>query len=350
MTQERLRFAIKGANAVARKTLARAIILACVSLVASALVMMAQDTNASTAKPATIVHNSWSTGSPMPVAVQMAVAGTINGKIYVVGGVTATTTVTNNQVYDPIANTWSTAAPIPAPTFLAAAAVYNKKLYVFGGNTGGNVRTNLVWVYNPSTDMWKSLAPMPSFRASEAAVVYNKMIYVIGGINGSGCTSDRCTLVQSYSPATNTWSEPAPLLVGVSELSAGLIGSTIVAAGGYTDCCADTGEVESYNPLTNSWSSAAPEPTPTNESCTGVVGGHLFLLGGSNGSSAISTSQVFNLTANQWKTRASMPNPSADPAGAVYKGQIYCFGGGDNNNPPPFFGGTVYDYVQIYQP
>jgi len=42
-------------------------------------------------------------------------------------------------------------------------------------------------------------------------------------------------------PSTNTWTEEAPLLVGKSESTAGLLGSTIVSADGYSSS-EDTGD------------------------------------------------------------------------------------------------------------
>jgi len=185
---------------------------------------------------------------------------------------------------------------------------------------------------------------MPTARTSAAAAVDKNIIYVIGGYSNSG---GRLNTVESYNPATNTWTEESPLLVGKSEPSVGLVGSTIVAAGGYSTS-EDTGDNEGYDVSTNSWTSLATEPTGTNASCTGSAKGSLYLAGGSNSSgNAVDNTQSFKLTKNKWTTQAALPQAAASLGSAVYKGVLYCFGGGSASTQ---FVGNVYDNVQIYQP
>ena len=83
------------------------------------------------------VHNSWSSGKAMTAGVQWPMTGTIGGKIYVVGGYTATEPVANNQVYNPTTNTWSSGAALPTAMAQGATAVVNNVLYVFGGSADG---------------------------------------------------------------------------------------------------------------------------------------------------------------------------------------------------------------------
>jgi hypothetical protein len=54
---------------------------------------------------------------------------------------------------------------------------------------------------------------MPTARASAVAIVESKVIYVIGGWNGI-FSGPSLTTVEGYNPATDTWTEEAPLLVG----------------------------------------------------------------------------------------------------------------------------------------
>jgi hypothetical protein len=109
------------------------------------------------------------------------------------------------------------------------SAVVSGLLYVIGGYEGtSQTPSNLVQIYNPTTNAWTTGATTPNARGSVAAVVDGTSIYIIGG-NG---LTDRLTTVEKDVPSTNTWTEEAALLSGVSELSAGLLGSTIVAADG----------------------------------------------------------------------------------------------------------------------
>jgi len=69
-------------------------------------------------------------------------------------------------------------------------------------------------------------------------------------------------------------------------------------------------------------------------------------VGGANsGGSPVNVAESFSVKTNVWKSLASMPQSVADAEGAEYKGRLFCFGGSSSAT-----GGTVYDYVQIYQP
>lgn len=295
-----------------------------------------------------VTHNTWSSGAAMPTALNWPTTGVISGKIYVVGGYTGGPASTDTQVYNIATNTWTTAAPIPAATGQAMAAVVKNILYVFGGsNNGGSSVFNTVWAFNPKTDTWTAKAAMPTARCSATAVVdKSNIIHVIGGYNGS-----RLTTVEAYNPATDTWTEEAGLLLGKSEISAGLFGNaktgyTIVAADGFSG--SDTGDNEAYNVAANTWKSLASDPDPRNGSCFGVISGKLYASdGNASGNNPIAVMEAFSLAKNSWTSLAAMPNIVTDSGSAVYKGKLYCIGGGNWAVPP---NNTVYNYVQIYQP
>jgi N-acetylneuraminic acid mutarotase len=176
--------------------------------------------------------------------------------------------------------------------------------------------------------------------------VANDSIYVIGGCGED--PYDRLSTVESYNPATDTWTEEAPLLVGKSQPSVGTllttmsppftptIRSTIVAADGWT-ADADTGDNEGYNASTNSWTPLATDPNPRNGACTGAIGGFLYVAGGN-----VTSTESFNLSRNTWKTLAPIPEWTQFPGSAVYNGLLYCFGG--------FGASGGLNNTQIYQP
>jgi N-acetylneuraminic acid mutarotase len=317
-------------------------------LSAGAVVPLDAQTESAERQSPTITHNTWSSGAAMPVALNWPAVGVISGKMYVVGGYTGGPASADNQIYNPTTNTWSTGSSIPAATAQASAAVVKNVLYVFGGsNNGGSSVFNTVWAYSPKTDKWSPKAAMPTARCSATAVVdKSNIIHVIGGYNGS-----RLSTVEAYNPATDTWTEEAGLLLGKSELSAGLFGSakvgyTIVAADGFSG--SDTGNNEAYDLATNTWTSLASDPNARNGSCFGVVGGKLYVSdGNASGNNPIAVMEAFTLTKNKWTALAAMPNTLTDPGSAVYKGKLYCIGGGNWAVPPS---NTVYNYVQIYQP
>lgn len=293
-----------------------------------------------------VVHNTWSAGKAMPVAVHGAASGFIGGKIYVVSGDTTQggAPVSDNQVYNTASNSWTTATAIPTPVFGSASAVVSGLLYVIGGYEGtSQTPTNLVQIYNPTNNKWTTGRAMPTARGSIAAAVDGNAIYVIGGSQ----STNRLDTVEKYVPSTNTWTEEAPLLMGKSEPSAGLVGTTIVAAGGYTTS-GDTGDNEGYNVSTNKWSALTADPTPRNASCYGTLAGQLYVAGGVDANpettKTVNVNESFNPTTNKWTTQAAVPKAALWQGSAVANGQLYCFGGQAS------FQGAAITNVQIYQP
>jgi len=279
------------------------------------------------------------------------IVGVLGGQVYVVGGATGGTissvtgVIADTQIYDPAANTWSTGVSLPTPLCDGAAAVVNGVLYVMGGVLqDGMTYTNAVWAYNPRRKAWSAKSPLPSARDSMGAVVENNIIYVIGGLDQSG---NRLNTVESYNPATDTWTEEAPLLVGKSEPSVGLVGTTIVAADGFSPPPSrDTGDNEGYDASTNTWTSLNADPVPRNGACGGGIGGRMYVAGGYDGlgDPDMNLTESFNLSKNSWKTLAPLPQATLVSGSAVYKRQLYCLGGAVSN------GGGVLNNVQIYQP
>lgn len=296
--------------------------------------------------PAIVHHNTWSYGAPMPVALDGTAVAVLEKEIYVIGGGNDNgTTSADTQIYAPATNTWSTGVPLPVPTGNGCAAVVNNVLYFIDGiiGTAGNGQdTSAVWAYSPKTQTWTPKAPMPTARRSVVCVAEKGIIYVMGGYNNWTFLST----VESYDPATNTSQSEPSMLFPESDVSAGLIGTTILVtngSGGYVD-----GHNQGYNVATNGpWTQLAPDPTLRQGTCAGSIGGRLYSAGGWDvvNSAALTLTESFTLSKDKWKTLAPMPQGTMGLGrSVVYKGQLYCFGGEYSN------GGNPVGTVEIYQP
>jgi N-acetylneuraminic acid mutarotase len=171
---------------------------------------------------------------------------------------------------------------------------------------------------------------------------------VIGGYDGNG---NFLPTVESYNPATNTWTEETRTFVAKGQPAAGQLGTalkgfTIVAADGTTQQIF-SGDTEGYDATTNTWRTLATDPTPRVATCFGSVGQKFYDVGGEphpNGN-ATNVNESYTLSTNTWKTTlAPIPHATMWPFSAVYMGKVYCIGGRATAS------GIEMHSVQIYQP
>jgi N-acetylneuraminic acid mutarotase len=310
------------------------------------VLLLSLSVSSAVAQNSDISHDTWSSGKPMPKAISGAAAAVLGKRIILVAGwLSDGTAIADTYIYNPDANTWSKGVPLPTPIISPVAAVVNNVLYVIGGeDETDTMGTNAVWAFDLQTKTWIPKSPMPTARGQEAVVVEkNNTIYVIGGAIGY----TRFNNVESYNPATDTWTEETPLPIAECNLTGGLIGTRIVVADGYNDYLG-SGDNESYNPFTKAWTKGAPDPTPRNAACGGAIGTQLYVAGGYNTAGwAYSLTESLDRSNNTWTRLADMPQRSVLGASAVYNGKLYCFGGADGW----FVSGITYlNNVQIYQP
>jgi N-acetylneuraminic acid mutarotase len=147
----------------------------------------------------------WNELPPMPFGIGRgsAVAGVIDGTIYLAGGYNGVA-VTTFSSFEPSSGLWRTdLPPLPQPRDHACGGVVAGTLYVIGGRRG-TVQSILatvfaytpggaweqvfdeVEVFTPATGAWRTLDPMPAPRHGMAAAAWDGRIYVPGGAARDG--------------------------------------------------------------------------------------------------------------------------------------------------------------------
>lgn len=171
----------------------------------------------------------WTTKTSMNVARAGLGAASLDNKIYAIGGrdgggPATGTFLTANEVYDPLTNMWTPLAPLPlAVSDIYATIGYRGKVYVFGGFDTNTSVTSAVQIYDVASNSWSAGAPMPTARAAAMVGICNGQIYVFGGaIFAEGGGLFNTAITEIYDPASNTWSTALPMLVGASEIAAGV--------------------------------------------------------------------------------------------------------------------------------
>jgi N-acetylneuraminic acid mutarotase len=115
------------------------------------------------------------------------VVAAVGGKLYVVGGNTATNGQTARlDVYNPATNTWVTMQPMPTARVAAGGGSIRGLLYVAGGRSGSTYLRS-VEAYDPLSDTWSSRTPVPTARAGVGSsfISIAGRFYVVGGRNSS---------------------------------------------------------------------------------------------------------------------------------------------------------------------
>ena len=279
---------------------------------------------------------SWTSKQPLPVALLDAGGTALNGKLYVVGGKTASGGhQTKLYIYDPTTDTWSTGQDMPGPGVEnPAVTTYNGKLYVFGGATApfsGAVDSS--YVYDPATNTWSTLAPMPTARGGAGAQQINGKIYVVGGMNSNGAS---LATLEIYDPATNTWSTGAPMSTRRDNPGTATLGGKLYVFGGRTRNADGStpanilASAEVYDPATNTWAAIAPMPTARRTMVTGTLRGRIQVMGGEITSTggAFPQNEEYDPATNTWLTLTPMLTPRHGAVAGTINNTIYVAGGG----------------------
>lgn len=97
------------------------------------------------------VTNSWSTKAPMPRAMDNGVgASVVDGVLYAVGRVTENgADVGYLEVYNPVTDTWSIGDPMPTVRIFFGIGTVESKVYVVGGGGGSSDAIGTVEVFVP---------------------------------------------------------------------------------------------------------------------------------------------------------------------------------------------------------
>ncbi len=244
---------------------------------------------------------AWEPLASLPAPINSGKAVTINGKIYVPGGVTPAVEIDRGQfVYDIAANTWSRLAvpPVAVHAYSLAADPANKLYYMTGGSDLVDGVAN-AQVYNTQTNQWTALPPMNTARfAHESALVGGKL-YVVGG-SGGGVNGE------VFDFTKQSWSPIAPMprvhlytTSAVAQDSNGRLYWLII--GGEDNNGTLTSIVDIYDFAADRWLSPDLSfnlPTPRSRPGSAVLNGWIYTFGGStgaNGSTTVATNERFKV-------------------------------------------------------
>ena len=298
------------------------------------------------------VADSWTncgTGcTSMNVARRSLSSGTVNGKIYAMGGVGPLSVV---EEYDPITNSWSdclgSCGWMPSSRYAMDTASVNGKIYAIGGTSGSSQETTVEEFTPPapaSPDSWAAKTSMTTARIDSTSSVLNGKIYVIGGWDGSYLNG-----VEVYDTATDTWGAINSMTTARRVSTGSAVNGKIYVIGGLDGSYLNN--VEVYDLETDTWtdcgSSCAAMTTARSGSTSSAVNGKIYVIGGLDGS-FLTTVEEYDPATNTWTdcggTCATMTTARYAATSSVVNGKIYVIGGEDA------FSGSILNTVEEYDP
>ncbi|HEY88831.1 MAG TPA: hypothetical protein G4N98_03735 [Thermoflexia bacterium] len=218
--------------------------------------------------------DSWQELPPLPVRRARCGVATLDGRLYVVGGLTAEGTTNRLESYQITAERWEEHAPRPLALANVQAGVLGGKLLVPGGCDAEGQPVSIVHRYDPATDLWKETAPLPTPLCAYALTVFKGQAHLLGGWDGQHYRA----LHYRYDPVTESWAEEQPPVEARGFGSAAVLGTRIFYVGGYDGDERATCEV--YQPEEESWGGCAPLLQPRGGLGLAALGGSLYAVGG----------------------------------------------------------------------
>jgi N-acetylneuraminic acid mutarotase len=301
-------------------------------------------------------EDTWAAKASMNQARAGSGVAVVNGKIYAIGGTTATGQyppdgyrggfVGTNEEYDPATNKWTTKASMPTPRDKFAIVAFQAKIYCIGGAVDFTVdelsgfysivASGVNEVYDPATDTWARLAPMPTEGVGFQAHVVNGKIYVIDG-----------TYPYVYDPKNNSWTLKTrmPWPYPKPHLVSAVVGDKIIVSGEFSTGLGSSLEemlsdefssseqrIKIYDTVNDSWSEGASDPTVVIRGVAGATVGvnalqRVYVLGLERGLPPPSVNQVYDPRADAWATATAMPTGRIDFGVAVVDDVLYAIGG-----------------------
>lgn len=232
---------------------------------------------------------------------------------------------------------WSQAAAAPSKRTEVTAAALGGKIYVIGGfeepslkHIPGLTISGKVEVYNPATDRWSDAAPLPTGLHHAGAAAIGDRLYVAGGFTRSFLSVwHPIADLHIYDPEKDVWTAGPPMPTARGGLAVTAFEGKVYAIGGYGES-GNEGAVEVFDPATGQWSAKAPLATPRDHLAAASAGGRIYAVAGRlerDYGQNLGVTEVYDPAANRWTTGPPLPTPRSGLAAGVVGDTIYIVGG-----------------------
>lgn len=288
-------------------------------------------------EPMTNIASPWSEGPALAARRDEPRVGVIDGKAYLVGGVTEVEHQDGDRLlltptdqltrFDPRTGEYVELAPLPQARNHVGVVVYRDQLYALGGY-GQRVDSDTskrFYRYDPGTDRWSRMPDMPEPRAAMAVGVIGDTLYMAGGAR------DRVPLADTFAFdfSTKRWSRLPDMPSRREHVGDAVEDGRLYVLGGRAPQSLAVDTAERYDPKTRSWEELKPLPVPAGGLAAVEDAGKVIALGGGNDGNGTVTGAVqqFDPNSGRWTLLPSMRVPRHGHGAAVFGDDIWAFGG-----------------------
>ena len=150
----------------------------------------------------------------------------LNDKVYLIGGMDGGSKSNRLQIFNLTNNSFSEGTPSPVAGQHRTSQVLDGKIFETGGWKVGNGGSRRTFCYDPILDEWTEVSLTNFDRISSASIVFQNKLWIIGGENNS---ADK---VESYDNTTDNWTIEKSLLKGRKQASCWFFGGYLFVGGG----------------------------------------------------------------------------------------------------------------------
>lgn len=264
----------------------------------------------------------------MPAARSGAAAVAYDGRVFVIGGLSADgIPLSSVLVYDPSSDSWNTATSLPSARSNAAAAVFDDRIILAGGRGADGQTLQSTLAFDATSEQWTPVGDLPDDREGLALAATSTMLFAIGGSNQG---AQILNTVASYDPSGNQWQpfNAWTLQIGRASFAASVAADTVYVLGGFSTF-GPTGIAEQFHGIAGPAERASLLPARGGLASASLESS-VYAIGGRVGNNdVIDTVSRFIPEVNRWENVASLITAREGAAAISINNQILVFGGLD---------------------
>lgn len=249
----------------------------------------------------------WQGRAAAPTARQEVASAVADGKVWVLGGLTAAGASATVESYDPASDRWAPGPDLPVAVHHAAAATYRGEIVLAGGflaSPGDLYSRPSDRVFALRRGAWVELPRLARPRGAAAAASAGDRLVLVGG-------RDTSRLIAPTEVFDGTaWRDTRPVPALRDHLAAASDGTSVFAVGGRRlDADATSRVLERYDPAADSWETLPPMPTARGGLGVAMAGARLVAVGGESSSRTFAETEAYDTGARTWTALPPSPSP-----------------------------------------